>query len=92
MADQAQPGIAQVPVMLVVTTDTPTRTILDEEFQRRATHPAAKRVAVVIWGDFGRGGLCQEMNARFETVEAKLDHLDGDVSALTSHVFGAGRG
>ena len=57
MADQAQPGIAQVPVMLVVTTDTPTRTILDEEFQRRATHPAAKRVAVVIWGDFGRGAL-----------------------------------
>ena len=38
------------------------------------------------------GGLRQEMSARFETVDAKLDHLDRDVSALANHVFGAGRG
>ncbi|WP_434080811.1 FAD-dependent oxidoreductase [Sanguibacter sp. Z1732] len=104
MEDSAQTDGAQVPVMLVVTTDPVTRTILAEEFHRRygvdyevvvcdhydhaetvlqelarlgrgvvliagcygpadrqglgflgrtyATHPAAKRVVVVIWGDF----------------------------------------
>jgi len=34
-------------------------------------------------------GLRAEMNARFETVDARFDHLDRDVAALSKRVFGA---
>jgi hypothetical protein len=34
------------------------------------------------------GGLRGEMNARFEAVDRRFDHLDRDVQALTKHVFG----
>ncbi|MFT4028770.1 MAG: hypothetical protein QM675_02750 [Protaetiibacter sp.] len=33
-------------------------------------------------------GLRAEMNARFDTVETKIEHLDRDVAALTRKVWG----
>jgi hypothetical protein len=36
------------------------------------------------------GGLRVEMNARFDTVNVRIDNLDRDVQALTDKVFGAG--
>lgn len=32
-----------------------------------------------------------KLDAKFEVVETKLEHLDRDVQALTRHVFGADR-
>jgi hypothetical protein len=36
------------------------------------------------------GGLRVEMNARFDTVNVRIDNLDRDVQALTDKVFGTG--
>lgn len=38
------------------------------------------------------GGLRGEMNARFETVNTRIDGLDRDVQVLVKHTFGLDRG
>lgn len=35
-------------------------------------------------------GLREATNARFDTIDSKIDNLDRDVQALTRHVFGTG--
>ena len=38
------------------------------------------------------GGLRTEMNARFESVDHRLDGMDRDIQLLMSREFGADRG